>query len=75
MKKLDLRRILRTFQREVQKQGEFALISATNINDTLQNLGKENAGTQLWFFVQNFLTSSGNVSKLLWVRIKHLKIL
>lgn len=58
--------VLRIFQSEVERQCEFALSSAVNINDSLQNLGNENANTQLWFFVQSFLISSANVSKLLW---------
>lgn len=57
---------LRIFQSEVKKQCEFALTSIAYINDSLSNLEKDNAGNQLWLFVQNFLVSTANVSKLLW---------
>lgn len=58
--------VLRVFQREIQKQCEFALISATYINDTISNIQNTKSTNQLWYFVQNFLIPTANVSKLLW---------
>ncbi|MCM3573273.1 hypothetical protein M3172_08705 [Mesobacillus subterraneus] len=57
--------VLRIFQREVQKQCEFALTSTMYINDFFKNDSSAH-NNQLWYFVQNFLISTANVSKLLW---------
>lgn len=57
---------LRIFQGEVQKQCEFALISVQGINDSLKNLSNENASLHFWYYIQNFLISTANVSKFLW---------
>jgi hypothetical protein len=59
--------VLDIFQREVEKQCEFALNSVMFINDALSNLENRHGTTeQLWYYVQNFLVASANVSKLLW---------
>ena len=58
--------VLRIFQNEIVKQCEFALTSVNFINNSLSNLRNKNASSQLWYFVQNFLVSAANVSKLLW---------
>lgn len=57
---------LKIYQFEIHKQCEFALVSVNYMNEALRNLGSKNGNTQLWFFVQSFLVSSANVSKLLW---------
>lgn len=58
--------VFRIFQNEIQKQCEYAINSAMYMNDSLNDLQKEHSGEQLWYFAQNFLTSTANVSKLLW---------
>jgi hypothetical protein len=58
--------VLSIFQKEVQKQCEFALTSAAYINNTIQNIKDGKSGNQLWYFAQNFLIAAANVSKLLW---------
>jgi hypothetical protein len=58
--------LLKIYQREIYTQSNYALMSIQYINDILNNLHKQNATNQLWYFVQNFLVSTGNISKLLW---------
>lgn len=55
--------VLRIFQTEVFKQCEFAITSATYMNNVIHNADNKN---NLWYFTQNFLIASANVSKLLW---------
>lgn len=73
---------LRVFQREVAKQGRFALTSVNLLNGAtagMQELtfksreqrqmdwDQQNALTnQLWFALQAFLIAAANISKLLW---------
>ncbi|WP_312498307.1 hypothetical protein [Bacillus luti] len=58
--------VLKIFQKEIHRQCEFALTSAMYINDTIKNLDDVNATNQLWYFTQNFLIATANVSKILW---------
>lgn len=58
--------LLQIFQREIYTQSNYALMSINNIYDILNNLYEQNASGQLWYFVQNFLVATANISKLLW---------
>lgn len=60
------KRLIFIFQNEIDKQSEYALISIDYIDYYLQKLTEENSNKFIWYFVQNFLTSSADVSKLLW---------
>ena len=55
-------RILRIFQREVERQCRFALIAVQDLNQALQTVDMD----RIWYSVQAFLVAAGNVSKLLW---------
>jgi len=54
-------RILRIFQREVERQCRFALIAVQDLNQALQTVDMD----RIWYSVQAFLVAAGNVSKLL----------
>lgn len=58
-------RLIEVFQNEVEKQSSFAIASIENINYFF-NSEERPQSDFLWYYVQNFLTSSANVSKLLW---------
>ena len=54
--------LLRIFQREVERQTRFALLSATDLETGL----KAGDVDRIWYAVQALLVAAGNVSKLLW---------
>jgi hypothetical protein len=54
--------LLRIFQREVERQGRFALMSFLDLEVAL----KAREMDRIWHAVQGFLVAAGNVSKLLW---------
>jgi len=54
--------VLRTFQREVELQCQFALIAVKDLNSA--NEAKDMP--RLWYSLQSFLVAVANVSKLLW---------
>jgi len=55
-------RLLRIFQREVERQCRFAIVAS---EDMEQSLATED-NDRLWYSVQAFLVAAGNISKLLW---------
>jgi hypothetical protein len=55
-------RILRIFQREVERQCRFALIALQDLSQALQVHEMD----RIWYSVQAFLVAVGNISKLLW---------
>lgn len=57
--------LIEIFQDEIKRQSSFALSSISNINYFFDSDDRTDAD-YLWYYVQNFLTSSANVSKLLW---------
>lgn len=54
--------LLRIFQREVERQTRFALLSFSDLEAAL----KVSDMDRIWYAVQGFLVAAGNVSKLLW---------
>lgn len=65
---------LRIFQKEVERQCQFALMSIWQLNGALEAYNQQNMGSahmrsasdRLWYSLQNFLIASANISKLLW---------
>lgn len=55
-------RLLRLFQREVERQCKYAIMAHENLKQALQSHDME----RLWYSVQNLLVAVGNISKLLW---------
>ncbi len=56
------KQVLRIFQREIERQCQFSLIAAQDLQSAI---GAEDMD-RLWYSVQSFLVAVGNVSKLLW---------
>lgn len=54
--------ILFIFQAEVEQQAKFALLAFSDLDSALQRDDTD----RIWYSVQQFLVSVGNVSKLLW---------
>lgn len=54
--------VLRIFQREVERQCKFALMSIQDLRNALQNGDMD----RIWYFIQSFLVAVGNISKILW---------
>lgn len=54
--------VLRLFQREVERQCEFALLAHADLKRALE----AHDGGRIWYSVQAFLVATGNISKLLW---------
>jgi hypothetical protein len=54
--------LLRIFQREVERQTRFALISFSDLEEALSIRDMD----RIWYAVQGLLVAAGNVSKLLW---------
>ncbi len=50
------------FLNEINRQCDFVIHSAMNINESLQ----KNEVDALWYHIQAFLVAAGNISKLLW---------
>jgi hypothetical protein len=55
------RMTLKIFQREVERQCRFAIISVEQIE-----VGLKNNEDLMWYAIQNLLISVGNISKLFW---------
>ena len=55
------KQVLRIFQREVERQCQFALIAAQDLDSAYRATDMD----RLWYSVQSFLVAVGNVSKLL----------
>lgn len=55
-------RILRIFQREVERQCKFAIMAAQDLDNALQPIDHD----KLWYSVQSLLVAAGNISKLFW---------
>ncbi len=55
-------RLLRIFQREVERQCRFAIVAADDVEQALATKDSD----RLWYSVQAFLVAAGNISKLLW---------
>lgn len=58
-------RLIDIFQDEIRKQSSFAMSSVEHINHFFSREVMPHPD-YLWYYVQNFLISSANVSKLLW---------
>ncbi len=54
--------LLRIFQREVERQTRFALLSFSDLEAALKMADMD----RIWPAIQGFLVAAGNVSKLLW---------
>jgi len=54
--------VLRIFQREIERQCEFAIIATDEIESGLSN----NNSDTVWYAIQNFLVAVGNISKIFW---------
>lgn len=57
--------LIKIFQDEIRKQSFFALTSIEHVNNFLKN-NNHLPSDYFWYYIQNFLNSSANVSKLLW---------
>jgi len=55
--------VLDFFKLEIQKQCKFALISYRYLNDSLENIVDPSL---VWYYSQNLLFATTNLSKLLW---------
>ncbi|MEG0260488.1 MAG: hypothetical protein RR651_11495 [Lysinibacillus sp.] len=58
-------RVEEIFIEEIQKQCNYGLLCSDKMKEILSNLSRENSH-EFWFYVQGFLISAANVSKLLW---------
>lgn len=56
------KQVLRIFQCEVERQCQFSLIAAQDLQSAIGVVDMD----RLWYSVQSFLIAVGNVSKLLW---------
>lgn len=59
-------RLVDIFIGEVERQSKFALLSLNGMNDYLTSDSVDKDIDAFWLFVQSFLVSSANISKLLW---------
>lgn len=62
------KRILRIFQREIERQCRFAIIAVQDLQKALQAPDMD----RIWYSIQSFLVAAGNVSKLLWPSSAHI---
>ena len=56
------KRVLRIFQREIERQCKFAIIAREQIKAGLLNSDLD----IVWYAIQNFLVAVGNMSKIFW---------
>jgi len=56
------KRVLRIFQREIERQCKFAIIAREQIKAGLLNSDLD----IVWYAIQNFLVAVGNMSKVFW---------
>ena len=54
--------LLRQFQREVERQCQFVMISLQDLEESSSN----GDGKLFWYSVQNFVVAVGRISRLLW---------
>ncbi|KPJ72716.1 hypothetical protein AMJ52_05385 [candidate division TA06 bacterium DG_78] len=54
--------VLRIFQREIERQSNFAIIAMEQIKSGLANDNLD----LVWYAIQNFLVAVGNISKIFW---------
>jgi hypothetical protein len=59
-------RLINLFQMEIKNQCEFALHSIESINKLIRPPIASFNSNEIWFFIQSFLTSTANISKLLF---------
>jgi len=59
-------RLIKLFQMEIKNQCEFALHSIESINKLMMPPLAKFDSNQVWFYIQSFLNSTANVSKLLF---------
>ena len=55
-------KVLKMFQREVERQCKFALMAHDDLHEALRN----DDMWRVWYFVQALLYALGNISYLLW---------
>ncbi|PEJ48206.1 hypothetical protein CN692_24170 [Bacillus sp. AFS002410] len=59
-------RLINLFQMEIKNQCEFALHSIESINKLMKPPLASFDSNEVWFYIQSFLTSTANISKLLF---------
>ncbi len=62
------KKILSIFQREIERQYRFAIITFQDLQKKLQARDID----RIWYSIQSFLVAAGNVSKLLWPPSAHI---